>query len=102
MTGEVAPLQSIVKLKDEFDCMLYVDEAHSFGLYGSTGMGLCQELNILGDVDFIMASFATPPTRPLTWITPPTVSSSSATSTSSPWRPSCERWAQVRGCACNA
>ena len=58
MTGEVSPLHDIIASKKEYDFKLYVDEAHGFGIYGKNGMGYCEELDVLDDVDFIMSSFS--------------------------------------------
>ena len=35
-----------------------VDEAHSFGVYGDKGLGLCEEAGILDQVDFITGTFS--------------------------------------------
>jgi glycine C-acetyltransferase len=58
MEGDIAPLEEIVALKDEFKFLLYVDEAHTFGFYGKSGAGLCNELNIANRVDFIMTTLS--------------------------------------------
>lgn len=58
MDGDVAPLREIVALKDEFPkMMLYVDEAHGLGARGERGLGVCEELNILPDVDVLIGTF---------------------------------------------
>ena len=46
MDGDVAPLEELVKLKDKYQVELIVDEAHSGGLYGPEGSGLCVELGL--------------------------------------------------------
>lgn len=48
----------IVRLKEEFDFYLYVDEAHTFGIYGDFGGGICRQLNISSQVDFIMSTLS--------------------------------------------
>lgn len=56
MDGDFADIGVLVEIKREFDCALYVDEAHSFGVFGNGGLGLCASRGLLGDVDIIMAT----------------------------------------------
>ncbi len=59
MDGDFANLKDIVALKHQYaNVLVYVDEAHSFGLYGEDGLGLCKELEVLSDVDFLMGTFS--------------------------------------------
>lgn len=58
MSGDLAPLREIAALKQRYDFMLYVDEAHTFGFYGDQGRGLCYEMGVCDDVDFIMSTFS--------------------------------------------
>lgn len=46
MDGDAAPLRSIQQLCQKYDANLIVDEAHSTGIYGKNGAGLCVELGI--------------------------------------------------------
>ncbi len=57
MDGDLAPLREIVALKEKYAFALIVDEAHSVGLYGEYGQGLCAEYGILAEVDVIMLTF---------------------------------------------
>lgn len=57
MDGDVADISELIRLKNEFDCLLYVDEAHSVGVYGENGLGKCEELGLLEDVDLIIGTF---------------------------------------------
>lgn len=58
MSGDICPLQKLVRLKDRYDFLLVVDEAHSFGLYGEHGQGLCHQLGVLDRVDFLISTFS--------------------------------------------
>lgn len=58
MDGDVAPLKEIVDLKREYDnIILYIDEAHAFGVRGNKGLGLSEELGVLEDVDILIGTF---------------------------------------------
>lgn len=58
MDGDTAPLAALVDLKHRFpNVMLYVDEAHAFGVRGTQGLGVCEELGIIDDVDIIIGTF---------------------------------------------
>lgn len=58
MDGDLAPLAEMVKLKDDFEeMMLYVDEAHAFGVRGERGLGLAEELGLTDKVDFLIGTF---------------------------------------------
>jgi 8-amino-7-oxononanoate synthase len=56
--GDRAPLQEFVEVKDRYGAMIIVDEAHSFGMYGPRGLGICAELDLLDRVDFIVGTFS--------------------------------------------
>lgn len=57
MDGDVADLQQLCEIKKEFDCFLYVDEAHAIGVRGTNGLGCCEELACTEDIDFIVGTF---------------------------------------------
>lgn len=58
MDGDQAPLLELVQLKGQHGAMLMVDEAHSGGIYGGNGEGLCHSLGIHGDIDIHMGTFS--------------------------------------------
>ncbi|MBD2448127.1 aminotransferase class I/II-fold pyridoxal phosphate-dependent enzyme [Nostoc sp. FACHB-152] len=58
MSGDIAPLREIIELKQKYKFLLYVDEAHTFGIYGKNGAGYCSELGIVEQVDFIVATLS--------------------------------------------
>jgi 8-amino-7-oxononanoate synthase len=55
MDGDRADLPILIKFAREYGAMLYIDEAHSVGLFGPDGFGLCAEHK--GEVDVVMGSF---------------------------------------------
>lgn len=57
MDGDVADLQQLCEIKKEFDCFLYVDEAHAIGVRGTNGLGCCEEQACTEDIDFIVGTF---------------------------------------------
>lgn len=58
MDGDICPLAEIVRLKERYDCLLMVDEAHATGLYGPKGAGLVEEAGLAGRVDIVMGTFS--------------------------------------------
>ena len=57
MTGETAPLQDIVALKNQYNARLLVDDAHGFGVLGETGRGTGELLGVQDDIDLYAATF---------------------------------------------
>ena len=57
MDGDIANLKKIVELKNKYNCLLMVDEAHAFGVFGEKGCGVCEELEILPEVDLLVGTF---------------------------------------------
>lgn len=58
MSGDLAPLRDITDLKTSHKFYLYVDEAHTFGIYGEKGQGYCYELGVSNQVDFIISTLS--------------------------------------------
>ncbi len=58
MDGDRAPLRDIVKIKEKYGAVLFVDEAHAFGIYGTHGEGLAHELGISGKIDIQMGTLS--------------------------------------------
>ena len=58
MEGDVADLTSIVKLADKYNASVYVDEAHSLGVFGKEGRGICNHFGLTDKVDLIMGTFS--------------------------------------------
>ncbi|RNC28783.1 MAG: putative pyridoxal phosphate-dependent acyltransferase [Candidatus Dichloromethanomonas elyunquensis] len=58
MSGDLSPLQEITRLKKIHKFYLYVDEAHTFGIYGEKGQGYCYEQEVSDKVDFIISTLS--------------------------------------------
>src|SRR5205823_2404690 len=56
--GDVASLKEIVEVCKAHGAYLLVDEAHSLGTYGPTGLGCAEEQGVLDQVDFIVGTFS--------------------------------------------
>ena len=58
MDGDIAPLGGIVKLKEKYDSVLMVDEAHATGIFGPSGSGITEEKGLSRKIDIIMGTFS--------------------------------------------
>ncbi len=58
MEGDVAKLPEIVALSKKYNASIMVDEAHSLGVFGKTGAGVCEHFGVSDDVDLIMGTFS--------------------------------------------
>jgi 8-amino-7-oxononanoate synthase len=58
MDGDLANLPAIVQLKNEFEALLFVDEAHATGVVGPKGTGLVDALGLTGEVDIQMGTLS--------------------------------------------
>jgi 8-amino-7-oxononanoate synthase len=56
--GDVAPLREIVDVCRTHGAYLLVDEAHSLGTYGATGLGCAEAQGVLDQVDFVVGTFS--------------------------------------------
>ena len=58
LSGAEAPILEYCTLKKKIPFYLYIDEAHSFGVYGKHGRGYCDELGCLDQIDFLMSTLS--------------------------------------------
>ncbi len=58
MDGDIAPLKGIVKLANENQAIVYVDDAHGDGVLGKNGRGIANHFDLEGKVDVDMGTFS--------------------------------------------
>jgi 8-amino-7-oxononanoate synthase len=58
MLGDTAPLREIAAVKREMGASLIVDEAHSLGIRGKNGRGMCEDAGVETEVDFVVGTFS--------------------------------------------
>ena len=59
MDGDIPDLERFVEIKRKYDTWLMVDEAHSLGVLGATGRGICEETGVARqDVDITMGTLS--------------------------------------------
>ncbi len=57
MDGDIAKMDEIYKLADEYDALTYVDDAHGEGVLGD-GYGIGKEFDLEKEIDFQMGTFS--------------------------------------------
>ena len=57
MDGDITDIETLVKLKEKYNCMLVIDEAHAFGVFGEKGLGICEQLGLISKIDLIVGTF---------------------------------------------
>lgn len=58
MDGDLCPLAEMVRITEAHDALLWLDEAHAFGVLGPSGMGLAAELGLQDRIAFQMGTFS--------------------------------------------
>ncbi len=58
MDGDIAPMDNIVKVSNEYGAMTYVDDAHGEGVIGPDGRGIGAHFGIEGKIDVEMGTFS--------------------------------------------
>jgi 8-amino-7-oxononanoate synthase len=58
MDGDSCPLPEIVELKDEFEAVLLLDEAHATGVVGPNGAGLAAECGLVDRVEIHLGTLS--------------------------------------------
>jgi 8-amino-7-oxononanoate synthase len=49
MDGDLAPVKELLKIAEQYDALLLVDDAHGFGVIGKQGHGILEQDNICSD-----------------------------------------------------
>ncbi len=58
MEGDVAKLPEMVDLAKKYNASIMIDEAHSLGVFGETGAGVCEHFGVQNDVELVMGTFS--------------------------------------------
>ncbi len=58
MEGDLCKLPEIIELKKKYNATVMVDEAHSIGVFGNQGRGVCDHFGLSDEVDLIMGTFS--------------------------------------------
>lgn len=58
MDGDFAHLEGLVQLKEDYNAILMIDEAHASGIYGEKGEGYAHHLKLEDKVDIQMGTFS--------------------------------------------
>lgn len=57
MDGDIAKLDQIVKLAEQYQALVMVDDSHSSGFMGKTGRGTHEYRGVMGQIDIITTTF---------------------------------------------
>jgi 8-amino-7-oxononanoate synthase len=58
MDGDLAPLDKIASLANEYNAAVMIDDAHASGIFGKTGRGASEHFGVTDDIDFLMGTLS--------------------------------------------
>ncbi len=58
MDGDIAPLPDIVRLAEQYDAFVMIDDAHASGVLGKNGAGSTSHFNLYGRVDIQLGTLS--------------------------------------------
>ncbi len=56
MDGEIAPLEEICRLAEQYEALVMVDDSHATGFMGDEGRGSIDHCNVMGRVDLVTST----------------------------------------------
>lgn len=57
MDGDIADIETLIYLKEKYKCILILDEAHAFGVFGKKGLGVTEQFGLTDKIDLIIGTF---------------------------------------------
>lgn len=57
MDGDITDIAKLVELKEKYNCLLTLDEAHAFGVFGKNGLGISEQFGLTDKIDLIIGTF---------------------------------------------
>lgn len=58
MDGDVSPIVEIAELAEKYNALTFLDEVHAVGMYGETGAGYSELLDVENKIDIIQSTMA--------------------------------------------
>ncbi|KAI8813067.1 pyridoxal phosphate-dependent transferase [Cladochytrium replicatum] len=53
MCGSIGPIKEIAALARKYNAITFLDEVHAVGMYGQTGAGVAEHLDVMSEIDII-------------------------------------------------